>query len=256
MSYSKYIYCPVCGEKMRMEQRNCFNCGSLNFSNPLNRNLKEYQPDYSNKNKFINRDKDNIPLFSEKTNDELATNIGNVKIFFIFNLFLLVIPLLLLTYFCKDNIISREFSFSLLVFLFYYIETVSFEMLYMKANKRWWTFFVPIYNLFCLSELAFSNKFFFIFFFIPGINIFFNLVLLYNLGRAYDRNGFITMIFPFIMIPIIGFSNGNSYNGINYLVQYKGEICIEQFYKYRNILKKLMFIVFSVAITILIFTFL
>lgn len=38
------VYCDNCGAEMKMSQRNCLKCGTLNYEHPDNQSMKKYLP--------------------------------------------------------------------------------------------------------------------------------------------------------------------------------------------------------------------
>ena len=66
---------------------------------------------------------------------------------------------------------------------------------------------------------------------IPVVGEIFNVILIYNLGKKFGKNGFLTVIFTFILIPIIGLGE-SSFEGLKITID---DASLERNYKYKRI---------------------
>lgn len=104
-----------------------------------------------------------------------------------------------------------------------------------KANIPWWGFFIPWYNVYLLSKLAFKDGWIFLIIFLPvGLPIIYvllgikslitflvklqeiimfiySLAFTFCLGKSFGRNGLITILFSFVVIPTIALSKKYKY---------------------------------------------
>lgn len=86
-----------------------------------------------------------------------------------------------------------------------------------KANRSGISALVPFYNIVVLLNIVNEPTWKFILALIPGINIIYFWKLMYQLARYFRKDKtfrILTAIFPFIMLPIIAFSD-SEYIGIN-----------------------------------------
>ena len=110
------------------------------------------------------------------------------------------------TYYPK-TIVSKTF-----MVLFAILMIVSMAKIYKKAGQPFWGAFVPFYNLFVFSEMVFGIGWLFVLEFLPYyLGYIFGLVSFFMLGKKFNTSGILTMIFPFIMLPIIAFNNKYQY---------------------------------------------
>lgn len=205
------VYCPRCGSEMNSNSRYCMKCGYLNPNDPQNQNMTQYIPD-TNTNSYqigsgqvINQDNKNVTM-------AIASNTGNTIFCFVLN-FLIYIAILVFGFIysmrgLEINLINIKLSIfpyvacvSSIVFLFIY----SLQLIFIKCNKKWWSVFIPVYNLMILAEITFKKKWIGLLTLIPIVGQILFLVMLYKLGTKFKYNGLLTMIFSLIYIPIIGF---------------------------------------------------
>ena len=96
--------------------------------------------------------------------------------------------------------------------LFVILMLFSMAKIYKKANQPAWGAFIPVYNLFVLSEMVFGIGWLFVLEFLPYyLGYIFGLVSFFMLGKKFNTSGILTMLFPFIMIPVIAFNNKYQY---------------------------------------------
>lgn len=218
------IYCSRCGAEMKASSRYCMKCGNLNYDHPDNASMKKMlgkeQKEASSyqvgSGKFILSD---VSGNSNTVIKSIANNTGSKTVCFyvIFGVYFLFMLVNLGTVFFSgnfsiDSLVRNNFSsvaiISSLVFLYMY----SLSLFYMKANKRWWAGFVPIYNVMILSEMAINKKMLGLLILVPGVGQIFMFYIFYKLGEKFKVSGLLMMFFGFVMIPFIGFSN-QTYDG-------------------------------------------
>lgn len=219
MNEERMIYCSRCGEPMKASSRYCMKCGNLNFDHPDNKNMQQYQVKEDNAYQVGSG---NFILGSIPNNgvtQSIANNTGNKSLCFYitFSLYLVIIigNILLIGSnggFNLDNIVRSTFPLVAIFTSFIFFYTYSLELLFMKANKRWWAGIVPIYNIMILSEMAFNKKLLGLISLIPGIGFIYILIVFYKIGEKFKYNGIVTALFSIIMIPVIAYGN-HSYDG-------------------------------------------
>ena len=203
------IYCSRCGAPMKSTARYCMKCGNLNYDHPDNQKMREYAPDENRKYEVGSGKIETDTVFRANVS-ERATNTGNKTMFLIVNIvwFLLTYGFGLLLGVLKVVDFSAIFSmFIILSLLNIYI--VSLEVINMKANKPWWAAIVPIYNMCVLTEIAFGKMVYVILYFIPIVNFIFVLAIFFQLGKKFNKNPILAMLFNIFMLPIIAFGVSN-----------------------------------------------
>lgn len=244
-------FCPRCGSEMDIKARCCLKCGYLNPEHPDNKNM----------NKFIKKNVESYSVGSGKTimskkQDEyvdlttVGRNTGSKRLCFWVNyLVYLVFVLAVGSYiYLKTGslmgiISSRLYIYiiaaSIWMFVFY-----SIELVYMKMNKKWWSSIIPIYNGMVLSDAVLKSSLLGLLLYIPVIGQIFFLYILFKLGVAFKKNGFLTMLFPFVMFPVIGFGS-SGFEGHNYVDEEK--YAREKDYKRSKLFLITVFLFFACA---------
>ena len=118
--------------------------------------------------------------------------------------------------------------------------------MYMKMNKPWWAALVPFYNYFVLSDVIFNNMFLGFLIFVPIVGSIYMLILYYKLGKAFNKNGILTALFPLIMLPIIGFGD-SLYNNRSY-IKNDSKNSLEKDYKFKKISFSFAFFLIIISI--------
>ena len=220
------VKCPRCGNEIDVNSRYCLQCGCLNPINPINKGMK----------KFIEKNKENsyqvgdgqvIMKNSNQITNSIGNNTGNKMICFLVN-YLLYISIIIFSFLSivgsniTDFVTIKNSTFPYISFtvsiIFLYV--YSMELIFMKANKRWWYALVPFYNLFILADIVYKKKWLGIILLIPGIGQIFFIVTLYILAGKFRCNGLLTILLPFIFIPLMGFGS-RLYENINYITEDK-----------------------------------
>ena len=218
------ITCSRCGSLMKASARYCMKCGNLNPNHPDNKNLLKFIP--KNIHYFVGSGKSIVGHidFNGKIIKEFADNTGSNNLCFFITYFAYLLTLVVCFIFIKnidDNFYYVTFSYYLFSVSLSYLYIYSFEKMFMKMNERWWSSLIPIYNYFILSKEIFKSSLYGLLLFVPIVNVIYNIILFYKLGKKFNKSGILTILFPFIMIPVIGlgesvFENRRLFNnGIN-----------------------------------------
>lgn len=246
MNESEYIYCSRCGALMKKNARYCMKCGNLNYNHPDNQSMQKFAPE-ENKTYEVGSGKITTNSTFTASSSAYATNTGNKDIFFIINILLFIIMYGGLLFLGFMHVLDFSIIFLLFIlFSIFNIYFLSLEMINMKANKPWWVAVVPIYNIVVLTEIAFEKIIYVIFLFIPIVNIIFILVLFYQIGKKFNKNAILTMLFSIFMLPIIAFGT-STYRGVNY-VDLKDKNAIEKDFKTRKNLLYIILISFMIGV--------
>ena len=209
------IYCPRCGSEMKSSARYCMKCGNLNYNNEANESMKKIMGNQINQVSSYQIGAggviSNVPVNGVKT--ALATNTGSDLACFLINylLYILLLGIVIVPQIMGDFSIRNLTSFSIAIpvtlISLYFLYCYSLELIFMKANKKWWSSFVPIYNFVVYADITFGKPVLAILFFIPGVGLVTFLVSLYVLGHRFKYNGLLTMFVPFLVIPHIALSS-------------------------------------------------
>ena len=254
-SLETYI-CSRCGNEVNRKSRYCMKCGNLNPDHPdnakylslINQNGKmEYQVGengISVQQPKVNQNEVNAQGVLISFGDHM----GSFNLCFFLNYFFflfLCIGLFISQYMvCGDfiTLARTDFSYVLFILSLLSIFTYSYQLLFMKMNTRWWLAFLPIVNLYFFAYAINHNKLLSFLVYVPVIGEFYLLDLYWKLGKAFRSSGLLTILFPFIMIPIFGFGS-SAFEGVCYI---SGRDTLEKEYS-----KKKLFLVSCVICIIL-----
>lgn len=107
-------------------------------------------------------------------------------------------------------------------FIFVIIGLVSLCGIEKKIRNKGWIALIPLYNIGCLSKDVLGSFWLFLLLFIPVVNVVFLLILLYNLGKSFEKSDsfcILMMFFPSILLPLLAFDDSTYTN----LIQKKKE---------------------------------
>lgn len=249
------ITCDRCGAVYKKSMRYCMKCGRLNYSHPDNASMLKYEPKNGEDIKRFNDDKDETLSFESPFKYSLALKAGRKTSCIIFNiLFLIVLFIGVFLFFYNRygdltaTISSNQFYVVIAALIFFQLESIAVQFMYMKANKPWWSFFVPFYNLYVYFDIVMKKKLYFLFLFIPVYGIYVLFKSLYDLGKSFGYSGWLVVFLPFVMIPIIAFNTAASYNGIYYVEERRrmGEnVLAEDHMKNKTILVVMLTLIFA-----------
>ncbi len=222
------IYCSRCGAPMKSNARYCMKCGNLNPDHPENDSMKKYIQ--KRQNYVVGSGRTVIGHLNQNgtISKSLANNTGDSKMCFIvtFSIYILAILcgilITIVSYNITDvsDIIYTHLPMNLLLLSYLFMMLFASERIYMKANHPWWATLIPIYNNLVFSKIVLGNFWLGLLGFIPIINIFYYLVIFYKLGKKFEKSGILTVLFPFVMIPVIGLGD-SIYNKISYTTTLK-----------------------------------
>lgn len=98
------------------------------------------------------------------------------------------------------------------LFIVIIIVLVSMWGIEKKIRNKGWIALIPIYNIGCLSKDILGSFWFFLLSFIPGVNVIFLFILLYNLGKSFGKSNsycILMMFFPTVLCPFLAFDNSS-----------------------------------------------
>lgn len=91
--------------------------------------------------------------------------------------------------------------------------------MFQKANKPGWAAIVPIYNVVVMCEISGAPLWWIILLFVPFVNIVFSIMLYVYFVKSYGKDTgmiILSILFPYVMYPIFGFSKSTRYVGPAY----------------------------------------
>ena len=215
------MFCPRCGAEMKPEQRYCMKCGALNYEHPDNQKMKQYITDdelekaKENYLKTKEEEKDTIEIagkvYSNVPKEEKESTYVDTRAT-IGLLSLITIVLLLVCYFYFPFSIVMSFLIAVFFFIITFYVLVSISI-YMKGGYSGFTPLIPFYGQYAFSDITLGNGWLFLLLFVPVVNVVYLCYASYQLGKVFGKGGWLTLFFPFIMLPIIAYSDEAIYQG-------------------------------------------
>lgn len=254
---NEFIYCKKCGSKMRKVQRCCLKCGAINYLNEENDSMESFQQKADEAKEKIKKDYRFVS--SEDVPDRvfLAKHAGSKTLCLLLNIIVYLIPIALF-FLLQPVPINKElvldYKYSLILFSYTYIWflILGLQLLYMKTDKRWWSVFVPFYSVYNWFDITMHNGWLMFVFFIPIVGEVLFFISLWNLGERFERNKFLCLVVPFIMVPLISYNDDCIYDGITYTFsnESSNEKAIMKNYKLNSGLSKYMIFITVICLII------
>ncbi|MDR1724809.1 MAG: S26 family signal peptidase [Bacteroidales bacterium] len=92
---------------------------------------------------------------------------------------------------------------------------IGFAAIFKKAGINFWWAIIPIVNIWFLVKIIGKKYWWFIYFLIPCINIFVFLLAIVEIAKCFKKYGLgfqlLSVLFPFIILPYLGFSKKEIY---------------------------------------------
>lgn len=219
--------CPKCNSEVNINSRCCMKCGYLN---PYHVQNVKYEKYMNNTGSFTVTNGNVVDANSIKNDTNIkavemgfGNRMGNYTVCFIINLvcYIVLIGILVFFYFSNSDgtitgILSSNIYYALFLVTVFSLFLYSQQLIFMKMNRHWILSLIPLVNTYFLSDAISENKWLNLLVFVPGVNIIYGMVLLFRLGRAFNKSGLLTLLLPLIMFPVIGFG-GSSFRGVNYI---------------------------------------
>ena len=222
------IICSRCGAEMKASARYCMKCGNLNPNHPDNRAMLKYMPNIQS---YYVQSNGKIDYLNNNSSEEKVANNGGSNTICFFVNYLIYVFLIILSFVFASKIFYTPQALFLLISSIVFLYIYSLEKMYMKMNKKWWLVLIPFYNFYVLSDAVLGSGLLSLLLLIPVVGSIFNVILIYNLGKKFGKNGFLTVIFTFILIPIIGLGE-SSFEGLKITID---DASLERNYKYKRI---------------------
>ena len=211
------MVCPRCGAEMDPNRRYCMKCGALNYDHPDNQKMKQYitekELEKANLEYQGGGNVDKIEIAGQVYEQKIDKKKSYVDTRASLGLLLVItIVLGVLGYFVFHYSILMTLSIALVYFILsFYI--LSFISIYMKGGYSGLVPLVPFYSQYAFYDIVLGNGWFFLLLFIPIIGFITSCYANYKLGKVFGKNGVLTLLLPFIMLPVIAFSDRARYQG-------------------------------------------
>ena len=216
---SNVILCPKCGSEMKKDSRYCMKCGQLNYAHPDNESMKQYAWQSIKEGNYVSGANMNNkqPLTMGNNKSESISNSNPFKVCLITNISLhvayIVLMLILLCLLGGSDQITVGLIIGAVIgngisCLF----SNSVQAMFIKAGQPWWGYFVPFYNIYIFFQIAYGSGWLMLLLPVPIIGEIYALLLFYNLGKKFYKSGWLTLFFPYVMIPIIGLDKKTEYS--------------------------------------------
>ncbi|MDL2315090.1 signal peptidase I [Bacteroidales bacterium OttesenSCG-928-C19] len=105
--------------------------------------------------------------------------------------------------------------YSLFLFLYFGLSIAGLWGVFVKAGEKGWKVLIPIYNLFVWVRVIGKSKWWYLYVLIPVINIFIVLLMIVETMKCFRKFGLgeqtLSVLFPFIYLPWLGFSKKQQY---------------------------------------------
>lgn len=208
------IICGRCGAEMKKDSRYCMKCGNLNYEHKENAFMKQYAIDNIKQGDYIEG------IETAKNNGmEVPKEVVNhpYKACLITNIILYAIPLVLLIVayvFLGDKLdvnLTGIMIGGVIAYVIMFIEAYAYQRMVIKAGEKWWSYFIPFYNMYVFFKISFRKGWMFLLTIIPVVGMIVAFVGLYKLGKKFYKSGWLMLFFPWIMIPVIGFDKEADY---------------------------------------------
>lgn len=214
------IICSKCGSEIKKESRYCMKCGQLNYSHPDNESMKQYAWQSIKQGHFISgaNSSDNAPLSMD--GGRMATKSDPTGLCLIVNIFLHLL-LAVISYSITNKIIMStgtvDSTANLILpifgyFLILFLANFTIQKIFIKAEEPWWGYFIPFYNIYIMFKISMGSGWLFLLLLIPVVGAVVSCISTYKLGKKFYKNGWLTLFFPFIMLPIIAFDKKAEYS--------------------------------------------
>lgn len=213
------LICSKCGSEMRKESRYCMKCGNLNYAHPDNESMKQYAWQSIKQGHFIsgaNVD-NNQPLSMTNSNSISDSHPFRACIITNVILHILLAVGILLMYNSSLSALGVSMPVGVIVgvvigVLIVFIFNYSIQAMYIKAGEPWWGYYVPFYGNYILYKISMGSGWLFLTAAIPILGFIIALMSIYHLGKKFYKNGLLTVLFPFVMFPIIAFDKNTEYS--------------------------------------------
>ena len=203
------LLCDKCGTYYPSNQRYCMKCGALNYSHPDNQSMKQYMNYDVKNNSYVGNYKDKL------SHNTLDPEIRRKKVCLFVSVILHLLCILGGVYLLNLLGVAKlgwPIVVCAVIFLILLVINYSMCVIYMHAGEEWWKYYIPIYGQIVYFKMTLDSGWMFLLSCIPIIGLIFLVMAAYRLGQRSGKNGWLTMLFFPIMVPVIAFTS-DSYSG-------------------------------------------
>ncbi len=105
--------------------------------------------------------------------------------------------------------------FAILTVLFFVLTIIGLWKIFEKAGVQGWYILIPFYNFYIWLKIIKKPLWWYIFILIPFINVFTIMLMIVELVKCFKKFGLgeqaVSVLFPFIYLPYIGFNKTDKY---------------------------------------------
>ncbi|MFC2100443.1 signal peptidase I [Bacteroidota bacterium] len=105
--------------------------------------------------------------------------------------------------------------YAILTIIFFVLSVIGLWRLFEKAGHPGWIILIPFYNFYIWLKIIKKPLWWYIFILIPFINVFTIMLMVVELVKCFEKYGIleqaVSILFPFIYLPYLGFSPKEKY---------------------------------------------
>lgn len=113
----------------------------------------------------------------------------------------------------------------ILLFLGFVLSLVGLWKIFEKAGLKPYYVLIPFWNIWCWIKIIDKKKWWFLYCLIPFLNVFIIMLMIVETAKCFRKNGFwfqlLSIIIPFIILPMLGFSKKETYTHPKDLPEFK-----------------------------------
>ena len=141
-------FCSRCGAEMSSNSRYCLKCGNLNYEHEANKSMRQFmdKADVSYQVGGGNYVKNGAEDSKNKIVTTVGSNTGNRNFCFFIN-YIIYISIALIagliaginSSFELEAFLRTTYPYFILILSIFFIYTYSIQLIYIKANEKWWS---------------------------------------------------------------------------------------------------------------------
>ena len=101
-------------------------------------------------------------------------------------------------------------AYYLFILVFYIVCVICMWKMFEKAGKPGWASLIPLYNVYCMYDIAWGTGWLFLLSFVPCVNVVVGIIMTFKLSKAYGQGtafGFGLLLLAPIFYMILGFGD-------------------------------------------------
>ncbi len=117
-------------------------------------------------------------------------------------------------------------SLYMILTIFFFLASIAgLYKIFLKAGYKGWEALIPFYNFYIWLKVIHKPSWWFVFILMPFINVFTILLMVVETLKCFRRDGLgeqaLGVLLPFVFLPLLGFSKGETYTHPSKLPQVK-----------------------------------